>query len=115
MPLFNRSFQILGKGYEQIKDSLPKGIEVACHNSKDNCTLTGPAELVGEFVEQLQEQKVFAKTVNVANIAYHSKHIAPAGPGLLKRLKEVGSCSLNMRIPKKKYTPIKLKITSTIR
>ncbi|XP_065212309.1 fatty acid synthase-like [Planococcus citri] len=79
----------IGKGYQQIKDSLPEGIEVACHNSKDNCTLTGPADLVGKFVEELQEQKIFAKTVNVANIAYHSRHIAPAGPELLRRLKEV--------------------------
>ncbi|XP_065222314.1 fatty acid synthase-like [Planococcus citri] len=79
----------IGKGYKQIADSLPDEIEVACHNSKDSCTLTGPADSVAEFVKELQEEKVFAKTVNVANIAYHSKHIAPAGPGLLRRLKEV--------------------------
>lgn len=79
----------IGKGYNEIKDNLPDGIEVACHNSKDNCTLTGPSDLVAEYVQQLQEQKVFAKMVNVANVAYHSKHIIPAGPGLMTRLKEV--------------------------
>lgn len=72
-----------------MKDTLPEGIEVACHNSSDNCTLTGPAAQVNEFVEQLQRDKVFARTVNVSNIAYHSRHIRPAAPILLKRLKEV--------------------------
>jgi fatty acid synthase len=32
---------------------------------------------------------VFAKEVNCANIAYHSKYIASAGPALLKYLREV--------------------------
>lgn len=81
-----------GKGYKQIKDSLPEGIEVACHNSAENCTLTGPAKLVNEFVQKMQNEKTFARAVNVANIAYHSKHILPAAPILLKRLKEVMDC-----------------------
>ncbi|XP_065212331.1 fatty acid synthase-like [Planococcus citri] len=79
----------VGKGYNQIKNDLPESIEVACHNSATSCTLSGPTEDVENYVKQLQEQKVFAKAVNVANIAYHSKHIAPAAPNLLARLKEV--------------------------
>lgn len=80
---------ISGRGYEQIRDSLPEGVEVACHNSADNCTLTGPAELVTELVEKLRKENIFARAVNVSNIAYHSRHIAPAAPILLKRLNEV--------------------------
>lgn len=79
-----------GKGYSQIKDSLPEGIEVACHNSADSCTLTGPVDLVNKFVEKLKKEGIFARSVNVSNIAYHSKHIVPAAPMLQKRLKEVG-------------------------
>lgn len=78
-----------GRGYHQIRNDLPEGIEVACHNSNDNCTLTGPAEIVNKFVEKLQEEKIFARAVNVSNIAYHSRHIAPAAPHLLRRLSEV--------------------------
>lgn len=80
---------ILGRGYKQIRGSLPEGIEVACHNSADNCTLTGPATLVNQLVEKLQKKNIFARAVNVSNIAYHSRHIAPAAPLLLKRLTEV--------------------------
>lgn len=68
---------------------LPQDVEVACHNSADSSTLTGPADQVNEFVSKLQKDGIFAKTVNVANIAYHSKHIAPAAPNLLSRLKKV--------------------------
>ncbi len=80
---------LTGKGYEDIKASLPESIQVACHNSSDNCTLTGPADDVNDFVESLKKDGVFARAVNVANIAYHSKYIAPAGEGLLSRLLEV--------------------------
>jgi hypothetical protein len=45
------------------------------------------------FVKMLQQQHgVFAKEVNCANIAYHSKYIASAGPALLRYLKEVSYC-----------------------
>ena len=82
-------YSVIGKGYNEIKDCLPETIEVACHNSANSCTLSGPTDDVEKYVEQLKEQKIFAKAVNVANIAYHSKHIAPAAPNLLSRLQEV--------------------------
>jgi fatty acid synthase len=44
---------------------------------------------VKKFVQTLQQQGVFAKEVNCANVAYHSKYIAPASPLLLKYLREV--------------------------
>ncbi|XP_065212332.1 fatty acid synthase-like [Planococcus citri] len=79
----------VGKGYNEIKNVLPESIEVACHNSATSCTLSGPTDDVETYVKQLQDQKIFAKAVNVANIAYHSKHIAPAAPNLLSRLREI--------------------------
>jgi fatty acid synthase len=41
------------------------------------------------FVKTLQQKGVFAREVNCANIAYHSKYISSAGPLLLKYLKQV--------------------------
>ncbi|KAL0276311.1 UNVERIFIED_CONTAM: hypothetical protein PYX00_003906 [Menopon gallinae] len=79
----------VGKGYNQIKDELPEGIEVACRNAADSCTISGPAEMVQEYVKELESKGVFAKTVNVSNIAYHSRYIKPAAPRLLKYLKDV--------------------------
>jgi len=76
-------------GYKQIKDSLPEPIEVACHNSSTSCTISGPDEDMVKYVSELKRQNIFAKAVNVSNIAYHSRYIAPAGPKLLSLLKEV--------------------------
>lgn len=72
-----------------MKDSLPASIEVACHNSATSCTISGPAEDVSIFIEKLKQQNIFARIVNVSNIAYHSKYIAPAGPKLRELLEPV--------------------------
>ncbi|XP_057655807.1 fatty acid synthase-like [Diorhabda carinulata] len=79
----------IGLGYNQIKNSIPETIEVACHNAADSCTISGPEEDMEKYVKALSSQGTFAKLVNVANIAYHSRYIKPAAPLLLKYLKEV--------------------------
>ena len=70
---------------------LPPEIDVACHNSASSSTISGPADLVKQFVSDLQKRKIFARAVNVANIAYHSRYIQPAAPFLLESLQKV-SC-----------------------
>jgi fatty acid synthase len=67
-----------GMGHEEVKDMLPEEIQVACHNAPDNCTLSGPAEHVTEFVAKLQKKNIFAKSVNVSERAYHSRYVHPA-------------------------------------
>ncbi|KAF5286879.1 hypothetical protein FQA39_LY00412 [Lamprigera yunnana] len=79
----------VGKGYKDMKDECPPGIEVACHNGPDSCTLSGPKEDMEKYVKELQDRNIFARLVNVSNIAYHSKYIKPAGPLLLDNLKKV--------------------------
>ncbi|KAI5710713.1 hypothetical protein M8J75_010956 [Diaphorina citri] len=79
----------VGLGQSQVTPYLPPDIEVACRNSANSCTLSGPAESVEKFVSTLVQKGVFAKTVNVSNIAYHSKYIKPAAPLLLRYLKDV--------------------------
>ncbi|XP_044760998.1 fatty acid synthase-like [Coccinella septempunctata] len=79
----------VGMGYHQIKDKCPESIEVACHNGPDSSTISGPTEDMEKFVKQLQDEGVFARLVNVSNIAYHSRYIKPAAPLLLNYLKEV--------------------------
>jgi len=87
--LIDGSMAAIGLGYNDIKDRLPHDIEVACHNASDSSTLSGPTASVSNFVEQLKSEGVFAKLVNVSNIAYHSRYIKPAAPTLLKYLKKV--------------------------
>jgi len=89
--LINFFFQTyhLGLGYDQIKEKLPHDIDVACHNSSTSCTISGPVDSINKFVSELKSEGIFAKAVNVAGIAFHSRYIQTAGPTLLKYLKEV--------------------------
>uniref|UniRef100_A0A8D8UL46 Fatty acid synthase n=1 Tax=Cacopsylla melanoneura TaxID=428564 RepID=A0A8D8UL46_9HEMI len=83
------SMAAIGLGYKDIRSRCPPEIEIACHNGPDSSTISGPEEAVKRFVGELQADNIFAKTVNVSNIAYHSRYIANAGPKLLKYLKQV--------------------------
>uniref|UniRef100_A0A1A9WBK1 Uncharacterized protein n=1 Tax=Glossina brevipalpis TaxID=37001 RepID=A0A1A9WBK1_9MUSC len=83
------SMAAIGVGYKKIVNFLPKKIEVACHNSADSCTISGPAEDVERFVNELKSKGIFAKEVPCSNIAYHSRYIAHMGPQLLKYLKKI--------------------------
>lgn len=95
----------------------PPEVDVACHNSPESSTISGPSDIMHAFVAKLMGQGVFAKEVPCSNIAYHSRYIKDAGnytynggillffynqstklvfhvpvfsgPGLLKYLKEV--------------------------
>ncbi|PSN32561.1 hypothetical protein C0J52_22028 [Blattella germanica] len=79
----------VGLGAQKAKEICPPDIAVACHNGPDVCTLSGPAESITKFVKTLQQKGIFAREVNCANIAYHSKYISSCGPTLLKYLKQV--------------------------
>lgn len=88
----------IGLSYNEIRGMLPESIEVACHNSPQSCTISGPAEDVGAFVEELKAKNIFAKEVPCSNIAYHTRHIAHLGADLVKYLKHI--CP----VPKKRST-----------
>jgi fatty acid synthase, animal type len=79
----------IGIGHEQLNEFVPKEIEMACHNSEDSCTISGPAEIITNFVEKMEKSNYFAKIFYTANIAYHSKYIAEMGSNLLERLKKI--------------------------
>ncbi|KAJ0175955.1 hypothetical protein K1T71_008129 [Dendrolimus kikuchii] len=88
-PFIRGSMAAVGLGYEKIIDLCPPEIEVACHNSSESSTISGPVDVMKAFVSELTSKGIFAKEVPCSNIAYHSKYIASAGPGLLKYLSEV--------------------------
>ncbi|KAG8224696.1 hypothetical protein J437_LFUL006083 [Ladona fulva] len=83
------SMAAVGLTWEQAKARCPEGVYPACHNSKDNVSISGPPELVSEFVKILTEEKIFAKEVKSSGVAFHSKYIADAGPALRKVLERV--------------------------
>ncbi|XP_045454228.1 fatty acid synthase-like [Melitaea cinxia] len=88
-PFIKGSMAAVGVGFQQISKLCPPEIEVACHNGPDSCTISGPADIMKEFVADLTSKQIFAKEVPCSNIAYHSRYIAEAGPGLLKYLTDV--------------------------
>nr|CAD7399917.1 unnamed protein product [Timema cristinae] len=87
--LINGSMAAVGLSSHKVKDLCPPGIDVACHNSGESSTISGPTEEINTFVAELKEKGIFAKAVNVSNIAYHSRYIKPAAPKLLEYLKKI--------------------------
>ena len=87
--IINGAMAAVGLGHEELKEILIDGIEIACHNSSNSSTISGPSEVIAAFIEQLKEKKIFVKEVNSSNIPYHSSYISQMGPKLLARLKEI--------------------------
>ncbi|XP_070503056.1 fatty acid synthase-like [Chironomus tepperi] len=81
------SMAAVGIGYKELKSMLDDGIEIACHNSSDSCTISGPVDIVAQFIDKLKKKNIFAKEVQCSNIAYHSSYIAEFGSQLLESLK----------------------------
>ncbi|XP_041972496.1 fatty acid synthase-like [Aricia agestis] len=88
-PFIRGSMAAVGLGYKEISKICPPEIEVACHNSAESSTISGPAEIMSEFVTNLVKKGIFAKEVPCSNIAYHSRYIAEAGPALLQSMKNI--------------------------
>lgn len=76
----------IGLSWEEAKKRCPPEVFPACHNSEDSVTISGPPAILEKFVAELQAENVFAREVNSAGVAFHSKYIADAGPKLRKAL-----------------------------
>ncbi|GAB0100745.1 Fatty acid synthase [Sergentomyia squamirostris] len=79
----------VGLPWEECEKRLPKDIFIACHNSIDNVTISGPIDSVTAFIEQLNKEKIFAKIVNSSGCAFHSKYVANAAADLKKHLSKI--------------------------
>lgn len=79
----------VGLGYNQIKDILPINVEVAWHNSQNNCTISGLKEPVEQFVLKLKSKDISTQIINVLNIPYHTKFIEKAISPMVEYLKKV--------------------------
>ncbi|VVC46315.1 Hypothetical protein CINCED_3A018656 [Cinara cedri] len=70
----------VGLSWEEAYARVPSDIAVACHNSEDGVTISGPPDSIAKFVEKLKSEGVFAREVNSSGVAFHSWYIAAAGP-----------------------------------
>lgn len=68
------NFIFSGLNYQNIPN-LPPSIDIGCHNSEDNVTLSGPADEMESYLETLKKQNIFVRTVNSNGIAYHSRMV----------------------------------------
>ena len=75
--------------WEETHRRCPEGIVPACHNSLDSVTVSGPAESITAFISELQKEGVFAKAVNSAGAAFHSRWMSHVTPSLKQRLQQV--------------------------
>ncbi|XP_022181593.1 fatty acid synthase-like [Myzus persicae] len=76
----------VGLSWEEANARVPSDIAVACHNSEDGVTISGPPDSIAQFVNQLKSEGVFAREVNSSGIAFHSWYIAAAGPVFKKKV-----------------------------
>lgn len=83
--------EISGISWEEVAKRAPPGIEVACHNYADVTTISGPTELIDEFLNQLNGNKIFGRQIPSAGFAFHSSYIAEAGQKFLEKLKKVSA------------------------
>ncbi|XP_054762953.2 fatty acid synthase-like [Lytechinus pictus] len=79
----------IGLTWEETKQRVPPGVVPACHNAEDTVTISGDRESVEKFVAELQEEGIFARSVNSANVAFHSPHMVQIAPILLEALERV--------------------------
>lgn len=83
------SMAAVGLGYDKLKSMVPDGVIIACHNSSESCTVSGPVGLISNFVAKLKKEKYLAKEVPCSNIPYHSPYISAMGPSLFEKLSSV--------------------------
>ncbi|XP_053996082.1 fatty acid synthase [Hylaeus anthracinus] len=79
----------VGLSWEEAKARCPPDVFPACNNSSDSVTVSGSVEAINKFAETLKKDNIFAKVVASSNVAFHSKHIAPAGPHLRASLEKI--------------------------
>jgi fatty acid synthase len=79
----------VGLNYKDVEKSLPKTIDIACHNGIDSTTISGPRNDVKKYVNELKEKNIFAREVESSGNALHSRYITKMGENLLKRLRGV--------------------------
>ncbi|KAJ2940724.1 hypothetical protein O0L34_g14835 [Tuta absoluta] len=87
--LIKGSMAAVGLGYIDMLPLCPPSIDIACHNSSEVCTISGPSDDMKTFVADLTAKGIFAKEVPCGNIPYHSRYIQDAGPPHLKELKKI--------------------------
>jgi fatty acid synthase len=74
---------------EELSRIIPKDVDIACYNSRNLCTISGPAESVKTFVEEIKLRKIFAKEFDCAHVPAHGRYMSNAGDIFYEKLCEI--------------------------
>ncbi|CAD5216831.1 unnamed protein product [Bursaphelenchus okinawaensis] len=85
----NGAMAAVGLTWEQAKERCPEGVWPACHNGADSVTISGDAEKLRKFVEELKAEEVFAKEVDSSGIPFHSPTLEVCREKMLEEMKKV--------------------------
>ncbi|XP_065203846.1 fatty acid synthase-like [Planococcus citri] len=87
-PLKKGLMAAVGLGYDKLTD-LPENVQIACHNSADSTTISGPLDEVQAYMDELKRQNIFVRAVNSNYVAYHSRQVRPLAPFVLENVSKV--------------------------
>ncbi len=73
------SMAVVGLSAEELDVILPEDIYIACYNTDNLCTLSGPTESIKNFVEELKSKKIHANEVKTFGVPAHCRYIYDAG------------------------------------
>ncbi|XP_049271384.1 fatty acid synthase [Rhipicephalus sanguineus] len=79
----------VGLTWEEATKRCPDGVQPACHNAEDSVTVSGAAEAVAKWVEELKAEGVFVREVNSAGVAFHSKFMETITPAFLQAMQKI--------------------------
>ncbi|KAI8423492.1 hypothetical protein MSG28_012606 [Choristoneura fumiferana] len=79
----------VGLSWDETTRRCPPDVFPACHNWIDSVTVSGPPDSVDKFIAELKTEGIFARRVNSAGMAFHSKYIAAAKKQLSTKLYEI--------------------------
>lgn len=74
---------------EKVKEQLPDGVEVICHNSNNKVTVFGPEEKVKHLVSQLMAEGITVTDVKYDDIGLHSPVVEKVVPIFRAKMKQV--------------------------
>ncbi|XP_069122700.1 fatty acid synthase-like [Argopecten irradians] len=99
----------VGLSWDECLKQCPPGVVPACHNAEDTVTVSGPAEAVHQFVEELKAKQIFAKEVKTSGVAFHSYYMADIASTLKSALSRIivpkkrGSTWISSSIPEDRW------------
>lgn len=111
---------VIGVDWAYASKTCPYGVYPACHNGVDSVTVSGPSNLLEEYVAKMRQEKRRATHVDSCGIAFHSPYLEKSSQGFLTGLRGlIQTCHVRSKkwistsIPKGNWPNTKLALTAS--